>query len=146
MLPVTNYCEIHKEYHFCNGATPMTTNNPLDRFEQQVRNMTVTQDGRGLPPAAAAFIRSIAVELVNSELTDFWTSLTPDENIMRAAENYQKFCDRIDALMTTSNSQPCPRCNGTGKNPDNSVLGWPGKPCYICHGTGKAPSEDAPTD
>jgi hypothetical protein len=40
-----------------------------------------------------------------------------------------------------SNSQPCTRCNGTGKNPDNSVLGWPGEPCYICLGTGKAPTK-----
>jgi len=31
----------------------------------------------------------------------------------------------------------CPRCNGTGKNPEESKLGWPGEPCYVCLGTGQ---------
>lgn len=36
-----------------------------------------------------------------------------------------------------SNNKLCPRCNGSGVNGEDSVLGYPEGPCYYCHGTGK---------
>lgn len=33
----------------------------------------------------------------------------------------------------------CPRCGGTGENPEDSVFGYPGEPCYYCLGTGNRP-------
>lgn len=45
------------------------------------------------------------------------------------------------AQLTESNN--CPRCQGTGKNSDASVLGYPGKPCYYCGGTGIRPNMSA---
>lgn len=100
----------------------MTTNNPLDRFEQTAEQLLVEfkrlilfrqkNDTPNTPEHVymtqehvLAALEAAAVELVNSELTDFWTSLTPDENIMRAAENYQKFCDRINALGDSHDHQ-----------------------------------------
>lgn len=50
---------------------------------------------------------------------------------------------KIRILLTDAEQEyldePCPRCNGTGKNGKKSVLGYPENPCYYCSGTGKRP-------
>lgn len=43
------------------------------------------------------------------------------------------------AATSTGAEKDCPRCKGTGKNPDDSVLGYPANPCYYCLGTGVRP-------
>lgn len=45
----------------------------------------------------------------------------------------------IHGAFKPNQPKDCPRCHGTGKNGEDSVLGYPGYTCYYCGGTGARP-------